>query len=90
MSAPFILASNEKLVKNIEDDVSNAIISRPINKKIFKKRDYFGAGASQKNDLNGSYEATEENVVEIRKFHSASTKNTSLENHFRFVIFSLF
>ena len=29
-------------------------------------------------------------TVEIRKFHSASTKNTSLENHFRFVIFSLF
>ena len=28
--------------------------------------------------------------VEIRKFHSDSTKNTSLGNHFRFVIFSLF
>ena len=29
-------------------------------------------------------------VVEIKKFHSDSTKNTSLGNHFRFVIFSLF
>ena len=28
--------------------------------------------------------------VEIKKFHSDSTKNTSLGIHFRFVIFSLF